>query len=101
MRQNSDERSDSSLTINPASRATPASDDGRVLLHLESGRMCATNAMGSRIWTELEAGRSLQDIVDTLVAEYDAPRERIEADVRAFIEQLARKDYVRTLGLAQ
>ena len=101
MRQKPTEISDTRVTITPASRATPESNDGRVLLHLETGRMCAINAMGSRIWTELDAGHTFQEIVEILAAEYDAPRERIEADVRAFIERLASKDYVRTPGGAE
>jgi hypothetical protein len=98
MRQKATGFSDTDVTITPASRATPDSDDGRVLLHLETGRMCAINAMGSRIWTELDAGHTFQEIVDILAAEYDASRERIEADVRAFIEQLVTKDYARAPG---
>ena len=82
------------VVIHPASRATPDSPDGRVLMHLETGRMCAINAMGSRIWTELDAGRTFPEIVDVIAAEYDAPRERIEADVRAFVTQLASAQYV-------
>jgi hypothetical protein len=101
MRQKPTEISDTRVTITSASRATPESNDGRVLLHLETGRMCAINAMGSRIWTELDAGHTFQEIVEILAAEYDAPRERIEADVRAFIERLASKDYVRTPGGAE
>ena len=101
MRQKPTEISDTRVTITSASRATPESNDGRVLLHLETGRMCAINVMGSRIWTELDAGHTFQEIVEILAAEYDAPRERIEADVRAFIERLASKDYVRTPGGAE
>lgn len=98
MEQNNSERAVTRIKIDPASRATPASDDGRVLLHLDTGRMCAINAMGSRIWSELDAGHSLQEIIDVLAAEYDAPRERVEADVRAFVAQLASKQYVHTPG---
>ena len=98
MRHNAAERSDTRATIHPASRATPPSDDGRILLHLETGRMCAINSMGSRIWAELESGRTFQEIVDALAAEYEAPRDRIETDVRAFVQQLAEKDYVLRSG---
>ena len=86
------------VAIDPASRATPDSADGRVLMHLETGRMCAINAMGSRIWSELDEGHNFEEIVSLLAAEYDAPRARIEADVRAFLEQLASKRYVRPAG---
>jgi hypothetical protein len=86
------------VTIDPATRVTPASDDGRVLLHVETGRICAINGMGSRIWAELTAGHSLQEIVEVLASEYEAPRDHIEADVQTFITNLVSKKYLRTTG---
>ena len=85
-------------TIDPATRATPDSADGRVLLQVETGRICALNAVASRIWTEIDAGRSFEEIVERLAAEYEAPRDRIAADVRAFLLQLVRQRYVRMNG---
>src|ERR1700741_771003 len=72
MRRDRDRHDNLRLTIDPATRVTPGSADGRVLLHLETGRMCAINAMGSRIWTKIEAGRSFEEIVDALAVEYEA-----------------------------
>jgi hypothetical protein len=89
---------DAHVTIDPATRVTPSSDDGRVLLHVETGRICAINGMGSRIWAELTAGHSVPEIVDLLVSEYDAPREHIETDVQTFITNLVNKKYLRTTG---
>jgi hypothetical protein len=89
------------LTIDPATRATAASDDGQVLLHLETGRICAINAMGARIWSALVEGRSVDEIVTLLGDEYDAPPERIAADVRAFLAQLRDKHYVLARGATE
>ena len=98
MQRESISRIDAHITIDPSTRVTPGSDDGRVLLHVETGRICAINGMGSRIWTELTAGRSIKEIVDLLVSEYNAPREHIEADVQTFITNLVSKKYLRTTG---
>jgi hypothetical protein len=89
------------LTIDPATRATPASDDGQVLLHVETGRLCAINAIGSQIWGALTDGLSFDQIVTRLEVEYDAPREWIEADVRAFLAQLTSKRYLVARGAVE
>jgi hypothetical protein len=83
------------MTIDPGARATPASDEGRVLMHVETGRLCAINAMGSRIWTEIAAGRSFDEIVASLAAEYARPPARVAADVRDFLAHLVRHRFVR------
>jgi hypothetical protein len=98
MQQDTSRRTDPRVTIDPATRVTAASEDGRVLLHVETGRICAINGMGSRIWAELTAGHSVPEIVDLLVCEYDAPREHIESDVQTFITNLVNKKYLRTTG---
>jgi hypothetical protein len=86
------------MTIDPGARATPASEDGRVLMHVETGRLCAINAMGSRIWTEIAAGRSFDEIAATLAAEYARPAEEVADDVRAFVSDLARLRFIREGG---
>jgi len=101
MQRDSNGHDNARVTIDPSTRVTPGSADGRVLLHLESGRMCAINGMGSRIWSEIEAGRSFAEIVAVLATEFEAPREAIDDDVRAFIEKLVSKDYVHVPGAGQ
>lgn len=46
------------------------------------------NETGKVIWHLLEEGASEQDVIDKLASEYDAPKELIEQDVRAFISKL-------------
>ena len=46
------------------------------------------NETGSVIWKELEAGADESEIVEKLAAEYDAPKELIEQDVKEFIAKL-------------
>jgi len=45
------------------------------------------NEVGARIW-ELADGRTLAQIVDTLVNEYDVERTQLEEDARAFLSEL-------------
>lgn len=51
-------------------------------------RAVALDAIGVAILSEADGERRFAEIVDRLAARYDAPRERIEADVRSFLATL-------------
>jgi hypothetical protein len=76
------------LVVDRAVRTTDRGSDGCILVHLGTGRICTVNAMGSAVWAHVEQGRCIAEIVHALVAEYDAPRARIQADVCTFIRRL-------------
>lgn len=60
-----------------------------VLLDLNSGQYFGLDAVGARIWELLVDGlRDLNAICDQIENEFDAPRERIEADLIALATQL-------------
>ncbi|KEO88633.1 hypothetical protein EH31_16895 [Erythrobacter longus] len=60
-----------------------------VLLDLNSGQYFGLDAVGARIWELLADGlRDLNAICDQIENEFDAPRERIEADLIALATQL-------------
>jgi len=60
-----------------------------VLLDLESGQYFGLDKVGGRIWELLsEAPRDLRELCDRIENEFDAPRDRIEADLRTLIKQL-------------
>jgi hypothetical protein len=52
------------------------------------------NETGRDVWRLLD-GRTLDEVVDALVAEYDASREEIDGDVRGLLEELLRRDIIR------
>jgi hypothetical protein len=66
-----------------------------VLLDLRGrGRYLGLDEMGATVWAMLLAGRSVHEISETLAEAYDAPSERIEADVIAFIRTLLNRKLV-------
>lgn len=65
-----------------------------VLLDLDSGRYFDLDDTGTRLWRRLAPGARLGDVVDELAAEYDAPRERLAADLVAFVAELERQKLV-------
>jgi hypothetical protein len=60
-----------------------------VLLDLASERYFGLDPVGARIWNLLDQGLSLQQVLETLSTEYDAPRERLQSDLLDLVTQLA------------
>ena len=78
-----------------ASRITPSGDvlaqevgDEVVLLDLAGERYFGLDPVGTRIWALLPEATDLATVLDSLCVEFDAPRERIEADLLALTESL-------------
>lgn len=59
-----------------------------VLLDLQTGGYYGLNEVGTRIWRELQEGRSPEDIVAALVRDYEIADEQVEQDMRSFLASL-------------
>lgn len=59
-----------------------------VILALDTKVLRGLNTVGSRVWDLIDGARSLEDIVDVIVAEFDVARSVAAADVEAFVRQL-------------
>lgn len=68
--------------------------DETVLVDLSQGIYFSVAGAGSEIWVDLMAGRTLEQILERLSREYDAPPEQIETEVRAFLDSLAAEGLV-------
>jgi coenzyme PQQ synthesis protein D (PqqD) len=69
-------------------------DGEAVILDLASGRYFGLNAVGTRIWTLIDSGAPLEDIVSMLTTEYDVDAARAEQDVLALIAELTSRGLV-------
>ncbi len=65
-----------------------------VILDLASGIYFGLDAVGTRIWSLIEEGRSLEEICAALADAYDAPRDEIERDLLDLVGNLAGKKLV-------
>lgn len=65
-----------------------------VVVNLESGSYYSLVGVGSVIWTELEAGRTVDEIITLLTREYDASHQEIETAIREFLESLVQEEIV-------
>jgi hypothetical protein len=63
--------------------------DGEVvLLHLKSGVYYGLDEVGSRIWSLLRESRTLKEILETLLHDYDVSPRQCEDDLRALLSRL-------------
>jgi hypothetical protein len=57
-----------------------------VLFDCRSGGYLSLNGTATTIWRSFARGEGFMQTIERLVADYDAPREVLEADVAAFVE---------------
>ena len=63
--------------------------DGEAVIVLpESGQVNVLNEVGSRIWELIDGTRSVGEITEIIVAEYDVTAEQAEGDMDEFIQEL-------------
>lgn len=72
--------------------------DEVVLLDLAKGTYFGLDPVGSRIWQLAESGKSLSEICDALLLEYDVAREQLECDTLALASELIAKNLARIAG---
>jgi hypothetical protein len=66
-----------------------------VMMSIEQGHYFGLDDIGSDIWRRLDQPRSFSDLIDGLVADYNADRAIIAADVRVLLGRMAEQDVVR------
>lgn len=60
-----------------------------LVIHLSSGDYYSLDSVGSRIWESIDGTRTVGDLADLIVDEYDVDRDQVVADVLRLVEQLA------------
>ncbi len=63
-------------------------DDDLVMMSIRAGNYYNIGGVGTLVWELLSQPRSLDDLIDGVVADYDVERERCAADIGAFVEKL-------------
>ena len=83
------------LTISPNAVARQVGDE-TVIIHLVSGTYFGLDAVGARIWQLMGEGKSLNEICDVVLDEYEVSREDLERDIAGLIKDLVAHDLVTT-----
>ena len=66
-------------------------DGEAVLVHPGQGVVRVLNQVGATLWEQIDGARSAADLAAALVAEYDVDPARAQADVLAFLADLAER----------
>jgi tetraacyldisaccharide-1-P 4'-kinase len=62
--------------------------DETVMLHLANGTYYCVDPVGARIWQLLAEGRTLAQVCDTVMEEYEVQRAELERDVLDLVANL-------------
>lgn len=66
-------------------------DDNTIVVTPNSGKVRVLNGVGTLIWQQLDAGKSLTDILNLIVTTYDVEPDQAQADMERFLADLADK----------
>src|SRR5215470_4652572 len=63
-----------------------------VILSLDTKAFRGLNPVGSRVWELIDGQRSVEDIVEVIVREFDITPQRAADDVQTFVRELLDKE---------
>ena len=66
-----------------------------VILHVEKGVYYGLDKLGTRVWSLIQEPRTIDELVQTILNEYEVEPEQAERDLVALVQDLA------TNGLAE
>jgi len=66
-----------------------------VILDLATGTYFGLDPVGARIWELVGEGKSLGEVCEQMLEEYEVSREELEGDVLRLAEELAGRGLVR------
>ena len=65
-----------------------------VILSLDTKAFRGLNPVGSRVWELIDGRRSVDEIVEVIVREFDVTPEQASGDVQTFVRELLDKELV-------
>lgn len=85
------------VTIAAHVRAKQIGDD-TVILDLATGTYFGLDTVGARIWQLMQEGKTLSEICDVMVLEYQVSRAALEQDVVQLAETLSARKLIENPG---
>ena len=74
-------------------------DDDLGLMNIEMGYYYTLNHIGKSIWNLIESRKSIHELVDLLLRDYDIDYESCEKDVVQLLEALVKHNLVKVCNL--
>jgi hypothetical protein len=72
-------------------------DGETVMMSVKNGKYYGMDAIGSRIWALIKKPRSVSELCDILLMEFNVDRDRCKKDVLAFLNKLAEDNLVKII----
>jgi Coenzyme PQQ synthesis protein D (PqqD) len=72
-----------------------------VILSLKSGMYYGLNAIGARVWSLIQVPMTVNDLRDTLLAEYEVEPERCERELMTLLAELAAQELIEVTSSDQ
>lgn len=72
--------------------------DESAILNMKNSVYYGLDPIGARVWNLLREPRSVREVCDTIVGEYDVERERCERDVLDLLEKMKSEGLVELAG---
>jgi Coenzyme PQQ synthesis protein D (PqqD) len=69
-------------------------EEEAVILHLKAGVYYGLDSVGARIWALIQEPKTVDQIKDAILREYDVEPDRCERDVLALLQELAAEDLI-------
>jgi len=70
-------------------------DGESVILHTGKGKYYGFNQVGTDIWEWIQEPRTVQELSERVVTEYDVSPDRSRSDLEALLNELLTKDLIR------
>jgi Coenzyme PQQ synthesis protein D (PqqD) len=80
--------SESSIVVAQPEQISSDLGGEAVILNLKTGVYHGLNEVGARIWTLIEEPKSVKEIIEVLLQEYDVEAEQCISDLTALLEEL-------------
>ncbi len=84
------------LVVDESSVAGKVMDGEAIIIDLSTGVYYSADKVGGFIWSQIEGGSALVDIVDAVCAQYVIDPDQAKADVFGFVSQLVDANLVST-----
>jgi hypothetical protein len=72
--------------------------DEAAILSLKDGVYYGLDPVGARIWKLIQTPRTVREVRDALLEEYDVDVSRCEADLIGLLQQLAKNDLIEIVN---
>jgi hypothetical protein len=84
------------IVVPSAAQVSSDLGDEVVILHVENGLYHGLDSIGARIWHLMGEHKTVGEIRDAILAEYDVSRDQCEQDLQALLHDLIDKDLAET-----